>query len=79
MNTNRPRLEDTSQVVLRWSVELSCGVPIAQIVAAIFVEHVFGIGLPLRTWIILVSGFGIRNLLLVEWDSATQSATELRC
>jgi len=66
VNNNRPRLEDTSQVVLPWIVRLRYGIPIAQIVAALFVEYVLGIGLPL-TWIILVSGFvGISNLLLVD-------------
>ena len=45
---------------------VALGIPIAQIVGALFVEYVLGIGLPL-TWIILVSGFvGISNLLLVD-------------
>lgn len=66
MNRNRPRLEDTSQVVLPWIVRLRYGIPFAQIAAALFVQYVLGISMPLN-WIILISGLvGISNLLLID-------------
>ncbi len=64
MKKERARLEDTSQVVLPWIAWLRYGIPVAQMVAAFFVEYVLKIDLPL-TWILLISGLVATSNLLV--------------
>lgn len=66
MKTERATWEDTSRVALPWIIRLRYGIPVAQVLAALFVEYVLKIDLPLM-WIFLVAGLsGASNLILVD-------------